>query len=130
MSVRRFIVAVALLALVAGCTSKGGDYQSQNVTTVDLSKGNYKVLKSSAMGDSTGFKLFCCIPFSSPSYAKAMNDLRGQAPMEGKAAAVTNVTQDRSQVWLLLFSLQKLTVTGDIIEFTDGPQPAVAPTES
>lgn len=108
-----------IAAMLVGCVSSGGSYQSDSVTTVDLTKANYRVIKSSAVGTSYGFKLFCIIPFSSPSNARAMNDLRSQAPMEGKATAVANVTQDSSNIWLLLFSLQKLTISGDIVEFID-----------
>jgi hypothetical protein len=124
MGTKRLLVAVVLAAFVAACTSTGADYKSQNVTNVDLSKGNFKVVKSGAKGSSSGFKLFAFIPITAPSYARAMTDLRGKAQMEGKASAVTNVTQDQTNIWCLLFSLQELTVTGDIIEFTDGAQPA------
>ena len=47
-----------------------------------------------------------------------MQNVRAQAPMEGRAAAVANVTQDSSKLNLLLFSIPKITVTADIVEFT------------
>ena len=39
--------------------------------------------------------------------------------MEGKSTALANVAQDKSTVYLILFSIPKITVTADIIEFID-----------
>jgi len=125
----KLFVALVLAALALGCTSTGATYEAQQATRVDLTNANYKVVKSGAVGTSYGFKLFGFLTFSSPSYARAMNDVRKQAPMEGKPTAVTNVTQDSSVIWCLLFTLPKITLTADIVEFTNAAAPpgAAAP---
>ncbi|MDF1553000.1 MAG: hypothetical protein P1P84_08060 [Deferrisomatales bacterium] len=76
---------------VVGCAVKGSRYEAEHATNVDLKDAHYRVIKSGAQGTSRGFKLFGIIPLVSPSYVEAMNDLRSQAPMEGRAAAVANV---------------------------------------
>jgi len=124
----KYFVVLALAVMAVGCTSTGGRYDTQQATRVDLTNANYRVIKSGAVGRSYGFRLFGFIPFSSPSYAKAMNKVRRQAPMEGKATAITNVTQDSAIIWCLLFTLPKLTVTADIVEFTQAPAPPPAGT--
>jgi len=115
-------VAMALVLLssffMVGCANIGS-YPQQNVTTVDLSEGNYDVVKTSAIGESNGFNLLGIIPFSSPTHSGAMTDLWRKAGYDsgGGALALANVTQDRSTTYLILFSLPKLTIRADIVEF-------------
>lgn len=67
-----------------------------------------------------GFKLLGILPFSNPSYAEAMSRLYATVgPAEGKSLAVTNVGQERTALYFILFSLPKLTVRADVIEFVD-----------
>ena len=113
----KLFVTLLLVALVVGCSStKGSYYDTRQATSVDLKNANFRVIKSSAVGTDRGFRLLG-IELSSPSYVKAMNELRSQAPMENRATAVANVVQEESNTWFLLFSIPKVTITGDIIEF-------------
>ena len=106
-----------LVALLVGCsTTRGSHYDTTQATSVDLKNANYLVIKASAVGTDRGFRLFG-IPLASPSYVDAMNDLRSQAQMENRATAVANVVQEESKLWFLIFSIPKVTITGDIIEF-------------
>jgi hypothetical protein len=118
----RTVRAVSLCLLVtflAGCSSTGTFPQTSG-TQVDLSRKNFRVVKANAVGSSTGFKLFGFIPFAAPTYTGAMSRLYKNAGLtEGKAQTLTNVTQERSNLYLVLFSLPKLTVRADIIEFTE-----------
>jgi hypothetical protein len=87
---------------------------------VDLSRKNYAIVKANAIGESSGFSLLGIIPFAAPKYTDAMSDLCSKAVMsEGKAHALVNVVQERSSIYLILFSIPKLTVRADIIEFLD-----------
>jgi hypothetical protein len=115
------VASVCLLAvfLAAGCTSTGTFPQTSG-TQVDLSRKNFRVVKANAMGSSSGFKLFGFIPFSAPTYSEAMSHLYKKAGVtEGKAQTLTNVTQERSSLYLVLFSIPKLTIRADVIEFTE-----------
>ena len=108
---------VTLLAV--GCTSTGTFPQTSG-RQVDLSRKNFRVVKANAIGSSSGFKLLGFIPFAAPTYSKAMSQLYQKAGLtEGKAQTLTNVTQERSSLYLLLFSIPKLTIRADIIEFTE-----------
>lgn len=112
-------VCLLVMFLAFGCTSTGTFPQTSG-TQVDLSRKNFRVVKANAVGSSSGFKLFCFIPFSAPSYTEAMSHLYRQAGVtEGAAQTLTNVTQERSSLYLLLFSIPKLTIRADIIEFTE-----------
>ena len=113
------IICLVLIAVSSGCTSSG-TFPHESSTRVDLSRGNYRVVKANAVGSSSGFKLFMFIPIVSPKYNKAMWRLQKKAGVaEGTAQAIVNVSQERGSIYLLLFSIPKITVRADIIEFTD-----------
>jgi hypothetical protein len=42
-------------------------------------------------------------------------------PLTGRAVALANETEDRSSFTLLLFSIPRITITADVIEFIDSP---------
>ena len=115
-------MAKKLLALfllfICGCASIG-TFPHITGTQTDLSKNNYKVIKAGARGVDCGFYLLGLIPFKSPSFARAMGDLRNQVEMEGKATAFINMAKDYSSLYLIIFSVPKITVTADVIEFID-----------
>jgi hypothetical protein len=111
-----------LLCLATGCASIG-HISGQTGTDVQLSKNNYKVIKAGAKGESSGFSLLGIIPLSSPNYADAKEALYKSVgePLTGKSVALANQTQDSSILYLVLFSIPKVTITADVIEFTDQP---------
>lgn len=119
--VRISLAAVLCALLLVGCTSTGNMPQGTG-TDVSLSGNNYKVLKAGARGESGGFNLLGFIPIVSPNFADAKADLYSSVgqPLEGRSIALANQTEDRSTVYLILFSLPRLTITADIVEFTDG----------
>jgi hypothetical protein len=108
-----------LIVISCGCTSSG-TFPATSGTTVNLSQKNYRVIKANAVGTSTGFKLFMFIPIAPTRYNAAMSDLYKEAGVvEGTATTLVNVSQEESSLYLLLFSLPKLTVRADVIEFTE-----------
>jgi hypothetical protein len=78
------------------------------------------MVMAGASGRSYGFRfLLGIIPITNPSTAAARSDLYrnlGQ-PVNGKSVALVNVMEDRSTTWLLLFSIPKVVITGDVVEF-------------
>lgn len=110
-----------LLCLTTGCSSVG-QISGQTDTSVQLTHNNYKTIKPGAKGKSYGFWLLF-IPIVSPNYADAKEALYKSVdvPLAGKALALANQTEDRSCFTLILFSIPKVTVTADVIEFTDQP---------
>jgi hypothetical protein len=117
-----FTFTVALVSLFSGCSSVGEIKGGDTSTAVTLKENNYKLIKGAAVGTSCGFKLLGIIPFSRPTYASAKEDLYKSAgeSLVGKSVALANQTEDRSGLYLILFSIPKLTLTADIVEFT-GP---------
>jgi len=108
--------------LIAGWSSTRIEAPPNTTTTgVQLSQNNYKVVKAGARGESRGFRLLGIIPFGSPKSGAAKQRLYASVdqPLTGRAIALANQTEDRSTLYLILFSIPKLTVTADVIEFTD-----------
>ena len=117
---RSFLLVILMFCVVAmGCAGReGGGFPHMTQTHTDLTKKNYKVIRSNVRGESSGFNLLF-IPIVSPSYAQAMSNLHQNVNMDGKAAALVNVAQDKTSINLILFSVPKITVTADVIEFFD-----------
>ena len=118
----RRISAFCVLSLLAtGCASQG-EFRGQGTATgVSLAGNNYKLIKAGAKGQSSGFRLLGIIPFASPNYADAKASLYQSVgePLTGRSVALANQTEDRSSLYLILFSIPKVTITADVVEFTD-----------
>ena len=127
--------ALTVAALItSGCAnSRVENNMPSTQTQVTLTHGNYKMVRAGAEGRSYGFRFFLgIIPITAPSTAAARADLYsslGQS-VNGRSVALINTTEDRSTTWLLLFSVTKIVLTGDVVEFAqDGsPQPILQAT--
>ena len=122
-SITVIIALGALTGLLSGCASQG-EFKHSSDTQVSLTGNNYKVIKPGAKGESAGFRLLGIIPFASPNYADAKADLYKSVgePLIGRPVALANETEDRSSLYLILFSIPKVTITADVVEFTDKAQ--------
>ncbi len=99
--------AVALVAI--GCTTISVLPQHGEVRTT-LDRANYRVIKANVRGEDTGFALLGFIPIISPSVADATDRVMEQVDSEGRAIALVNVAEERSVLYLILFSLALLVV--------------------
>lgn len=119
------IVALGVVSLlITGCASQG-EFRGQSTgTQISLAGNNYKVIKAGATGQSSGFRLLGIIPLSSPNYGEAKAALYKSVgePLTGRSVALANQTEDRSSMYLILFSIPKVTITADVVEFNDKPQ--------
>ena len=117
---KELLISFCVIALLAGCVSLG-QMSEATVSGAQLTKNNYKVVKVGVVGESKGFKLFCIIPFASPTFADAKTDLykNTNLNLEGRSFVLANQTTDYETRCFLLFSLTKVTLNADIIEFKD-----------
>jgi len=114
------ILWLIVAGMISSCANVGTFPSTTLSTSVDLRKSNFRIIKSNAIGKSSGFILFWFIPIVQPTYTGAMSDLYEKAGVaEGRAQALVNVTQENSKLSLLLFSIPRLTVRADIIEFIE-----------
>jgi hypothetical protein len=110
---------ICLSLFTFGCSSQG-DFRGQRTDTgVSLAENNYKIIKAGAKGESQGFSILF-FSIISPNYAEAKAQLYsdvGQSLL-GRSVALANQTEDESTLNLIIFSIPKVTITADIIEFT------------
>ena len=112
----RWSLALLLVLLSIGCAGSVGKLQT-TVSAMNLDRANFRVIKASARGVDQGFNLFGVIPIIMPSISDATDDLMQGIDAEGRAVALTNVTQERQTLYLILFSLPKIVIRADVIEF-------------
>jgi len=114
------LFVVALLCL-SSCSHQNGKMPQSTATSVVLQSNNYKTVRAGATGVSHGFSLLGFLPIVSPNYAAAKANLYQDlgTKVEGKSIALANQTEDRSSLWLILFSIPKIMITADVIEFTN-----------
>lgn len=111
--------AFSFSILLSSCNSPSGLAHGTG-TQVDLGKKNYRIIKSNAVGSSWGFWLLGVIPIIPTSHTEAITDMCEKSSLrEGSAQAYINVAEERSTIYLILFSLPKLSVRADIVEFTE-----------
>ncbi|MGA2786571.1 MAG: DUF6567 family protein [Verrucomicrobiota bacterium] len=124
---KRKILSIAacsvFMAILTGCANVGEIKGGHTDTSVTLAGKNYKVVQAGVIGHSSGFRLLGLIPIVSPNYANAKASLYKsiKEPITGRAVALANETEDRSLLYLILFSIPRVTITADVIEFTDAP---------
>jgi hypothetical protein len=124
---KRKILSIAVcsvfVAILTGCSSEGMMKGGHTDTQVSLAGKNYKVVQAGVMGHSSGFRLLGIISIVSPNYASAKASLYKSVnePLTGRAVALVNQTEDKSSLYLILFSIPRVTITADLIEFTDAP---------
>ena len=99
---------------------KGGEKQSGvlHSTQVGLDGNNYRLIQTNVTAVSKGLKILGLITIKSPSYVKAMSQLYAQTHIqEGRPQALANVVHETAGMNLILFSLPKIRVRADLIEF-------------
>ncbi|MDD2658685.1 MAG: hypothetical protein PHY54_03265 [Methylococcales bacterium] len=117
--------ALPALPALSGLIPASGGTQILTTTTVSLSKKNFKIVKANAVGRSVGFSLLGLFSLKSPCYEEAISRLYWSANVsEGKSQALVNVMHEQTSTYFILFSLPKITVRADIIEFIDDATPA------
>ena len=118
------VLCLVFMAILTGCRSEGLMKGGQTEATVSLTGKNYKLIKGGAKGTDHGF-WFLFIPIVSPNHADAKVSLYKSVgePLTGKAIALINQTEDRSYFTLIIFSITRITMTADVIEFTDNANP-------
>ena len=115
------ILCLLIAALLVACAS--GSMPQATASATHLDRANFRVIKANARGEDEGFYLLGFIPIVTPSLSDATDRLMYGINAEGRAISLTNVTQEQRTLYLILFSLPKIVVRADVIEFLDEPAP-------
>lgn len=125
------------LSLAVGCTGWAGHRTGEiQVKRVVLEGKNFKVAKSGIQSQASCAYLFptggITLPILGPVipaggialgdpnlYEQAFKKLREQAACEGRSAQIHNLTEEVTLTSYIVIGDLKVTLTGDVIEFTD-----------
>jgi hypothetical protein len=110
-------VAILFILVASSCAGSIGKMPQATQSETHLDRANFRVIKASARGEDQGFYLLGFIPILMPSISDATDRLMQGISAEGRAVSLTNVTQERQTLYLVLFSLPKIVVRADVIEF-------------
>ena len=120
--------ALPALPALSGLLSGASGTHILTSTTVTLSRKNFKIVKANAFGSSAGFSFLGLLSLKSPSYEEALTQLYRSADVSvGKSQALVNVMHEQTSTYFILFSLPKITVRADVIEFIDEVAPISVP---
>jgi hypothetical protein len=83
-----------------------------------LQDGNFIVIRTNVVGQSSGFSLFGILTLVPARFTKAMTRLYAHAEMQpGRAQTLANVITESDSTYLILFSIPRTSISADIIEF-------------
>jgi hypothetical protein len=77
------------------------------------------VVKARARGEDRGFYLLGFLPIVTPSVGDATDQLLSGVDSEGRAVSLANVTQEWRSWYFVLFSLPRVVVRADVVEFVE-----------
>jgi hypothetical protein len=109
------------LPAISPSVSGGGGQQPllQTTTMVQLTSQNYRIVKTNVVGTDWGVNLLGLVPIVSPKYVTVMKQLYDAGEVaEGKPQAIVNVIQQHSSPYFILFSIPRITIRADVVEFT------------
>ncbi|MCC7263983.1 MAG: hypothetical protein IT369_15835 [Candidatus Latescibacteria bacterium] len=137
---RRISIALGILGLVTlgGC-SQAGMFIAGNLTTVELSAPNYRVVAVGVSGEAkagyllgvsfsngpqAGSLALARVAGTGQLYKEALANLwldfeKTHGPVAGRRLALANIRYDADSRNLLFYTDTKLCVRADVIEFTD-----------
>jgi hypothetical protein len=89
-------------------------------THVTLTGSNYTIVQENIIGRSRGFKVLGLISLRSASYIEAVTRLYARAKVQvGHPQALANVVYESTSSNFILFSIPKVKIRADLIEFTE-----------
>jgi len=87
-------------------------------TTVKLDQANFVMVKTNVTGQCKGFALFGLITITPARFSTAMDRLYGGADLQpGHPQTLVNVVAERSTSFYLLYSIPRVSVRADVVEF-------------
>jgi len=135
---QKFVSLFALLCLVAlsvGCAGMAASsslpeslsslnpnttaLEIHNQTELRLTEGNFSVAKTNVVGEARGFALLGFITMVPARFQTAMDRLYTKAEMQtGQAQTLGNIIMEKTSAYWILFSIPRISVRADVVEFT------------
>ncbi len=130
-TVIRCIPVLVLAAILSGCAAAAtlpaassllpastGNAAFYGSTIVRLDQGNFQTLKTNLMGHSKGFALLGLITLFPAKFTTALDGVYAQSEMKtGHSQTLVNLVTERSSTYWILFSIPKVSIRADLVEF-------------
>ena len=134
------LLMLGLASLLSGCAAVAtlpaasallpastGNAQFYGATTVRLGEGNFVTLQTNLTGQSKGFALLGLITLVPASFTRALDGVYEKSTVQtGRPQTLANVVTERTSTYWILFSIPKVSIRADLVEFTrtpEGPPP-------
>ena len=99
-----------------------------NQTQVKLTEGNFVTVKTNVVGQARGFSLLGFISLVPARFQTAMDRLYTKAEMKtGKPQVLGNVIMEKTSAYWILFSIPRVSVRADVVEFGPGGAAIIIP---
>jgi hypothetical protein len=120
-SINRWFMAtvMATTLTITGCSMTGGYLGHSIQTEVQLSKKNFKVIKSVTGEAKATYFLGVFGPSKANLVDQARRDMIEKAGLVGTSSAVINITTDIKKEWNPIFNAFTVYVSGEVIEFLE-----------
>jgi len=90
-------------------------------TEVKLTEGNFMTVKTNVVGEARGFSLFGFITMVPARFQTAMDQVYAKAEVKtGKPQVLGNVIMEKTSSYWILFSIPRVSVRADVVEFVPG----------
>jgi hypothetical protein len=134
---------MGLVALSAGCAGaaatelpsafssmnpSASSLEIHNQTELRLTEGNFSVVKTNVVGQARGFALLGFITLVPARFETAMGRFYSKAEMQtGRAQTPGNLIVEKTSAYWILFSIPRVSVRADILEFTQNRPMLIIP---
>ena len=116
------IFSVFLVGIFLGGCASSRYLESSTHTQVEIKQGNFRMIKPNVQAASSGFSLFGILPLTAPSSTTAWSRLNKNAGIDEhtkKSTQFVNINEERTNTWLILFSIPTYRIRADLVEFID-----------
>lgn len=139
---QKLFAFLGLVLLSTGCAGVAGmspstlgefnpntsSLEIHNQTQLQLTEGNFEVVKTNVVGQARGFALLGFITLFPARFQTAMNRLYAKAEMKtGTAQTLGNIIMEKTSAYWILFSIPRVSVRADVVEFTPDAAAIILP---
>jgi len=135
------LALLGLAALAGGCAAvsalpvaslmgspNASALEIHNSTEVRLQAANFIVIKPNVAGQSKGFALLGILTIVPADFSKAMTRLYKQAEIQpGRSQILANLNMEKNGTYFILFSIPRISVCADVIQFTPAAATNIPP---
>lgn len=120
--------ATQLPSTFSSLNPSASSLEIHNQTELKLTEGNFSVVKTNVVGKARGFALLGFITMVPARFETAMDRFYSKAEMQtGRPQTFENLIVEKTSAYWILFSIPRVSVRADLLEFTPNQPLLVIP---